>query len=169
MVVEIKKFSLNELKRLSEKHGYKIRLVGSDKLADYAGMNPMAAKDLGFTMPDDEIWIDKNLSNEVKCETIRHELNDTARMQQGKDYWPAHCDSLKAEKSTHIALPEKPQTSIKKQFQEEPVNNPVNSNFRQKKVKATRADSNDLGHFGIGRIRKVSGGYTRRTRTGRVL
>ena len=78
------------------KRGYKVKLVDAE-LKDYAGMNPLAAKDIGFPIPANEIWIDKKLPLLRQYFTLRHESEEMNLMQGGMSYWEAHKKALKIE------------------------------------------------------------------------
>jgi hypothetical protein len=82
--------TLNELIDFAKHLGYTVKFVHRNELRDYAGMNPMAAKEIGFKMPNDEIWIDRGLNDQGERETIIHELIETFKMKGGLKYWPAH-------------------------------------------------------------------------------
>jgi hypothetical protein len=53
-------------------------------------MNPMAGREFGFHTPKDTVFIDKNLSEDEKDRTLRHELREMHMMKQGMKYWDAH-------------------------------------------------------------------------------
>ncbi len=81
----------------AEEEGFKVKFVPSHTLLDYAGMNPRAAKAMGFKMPGGYIYIDKGLSVGEKCETIEHELHEEDLMGKGRKYWSAHEKALRVE------------------------------------------------------------------------
>jgi hypothetical protein len=78
----------------------KVKLVGSRKLADYAGMNDEAAKKLGYRkLPNKTILIDRNLSVKTKKRTLKHELIEMNLMEKKHmPYWVAHKIALKRER-----------------------------------------------------------------------
>ena len=66
------------LKRIEEyvhEHGIKIRFVETGRLYGYDGMNPEAAKEMGFPrIPANTIIVDKRLRGNTKYRTILHEI-----------------------------------------------------------------------------------------------
>lgn len=76
----------------------KIKYVSSKILKDYAGMNYLAGKVLGFPIKHNEIYIDKNLSKRNKIRTLKHELAEIKYMKKGMNYWKAHKLALIDEK-----------------------------------------------------------------------
>lgn len=86
------------LKTLAFKSGLKVELVSSRYLHDFIGMNPLAAKELGFRMPANKIWILKTLSAETQLHTLRHELIEYHHMMKGDKYFQAHVFALEHEK-----------------------------------------------------------------------
>lgn len=74
----------------------KIEYVNSKVLHDYAGMNSKAAKAMGFKMPDNTIYIDKEAKNKKRI--LKHERHEMRLMKKGMKYWPAHLSALEAEK-----------------------------------------------------------------------
>lgn len=76
----------------------KIKYVSSKVLKDYAGMNYLAARVMGFPMKDGDIFIDKNLSKKLKLRTIKHEVAEIKYMKKGYPYWKAHKLALIDEK-----------------------------------------------------------------------
>ncbi len=81
----------------AKKMGFSVREVGSYSLRDYAGMQPLAAKKLGYDMPPKVIHIDKDMSYKDKFKTLNHELIEIRKMQQGDSYWNAHKVALEKE------------------------------------------------------------------------
>ena len=87
----------------AKSRGYKVENKGKDVLHDYAGMNPLAAKAMGFTlpdgkpMPDDVIYLDSGADKSTNVKTLRHELHEMALMAKGQPYFQAHTESLKHE------------------------------------------------------------------------
>ena len=79
-------------------HGITVRLVGENELHDYAAMNEMAAKRIGFPCKKNEILLDKNPDMARRVRNLRHELVERNLMMEGKTYWDAHVISLKREK-----------------------------------------------------------------------
>lgn len=82
-----------------KKQHIKIELVGAKRLKDYAGMNPYAAKSIGFPLNKNTILIDKNLSIIEKHRTLKHEIQEMKHMRNGDTYWTAHKKALKEEKT----------------------------------------------------------------------
>lgn len=79
-------------------NGYRIKSVSSKVLKDYAGMNPYAAKQLGFrSIRPDEILVAKDLSSEKRRRTVNHELIEAGNMERGMPYWDAHKVALREE------------------------------------------------------------------------
>jgi hypothetical protein len=89
---------LTELVRQTRNRGIKVRFVADRKTQDYIGMNSRAAKVMGYSMPDNTIYVDKNLSQEGKYQTLKHELAELHLMtEHGMKYFPAHIIALKEE------------------------------------------------------------------------
>jgi hypothetical protein len=80
-----------------KKHGRKVRLVTSKTLQDYAGMNPLAAKDMHFKgCGKDEYLIRRDLSPTAKRQTLQHEIMEEKKMKKnGCKYMPAHISTMK--------------------------------------------------------------------------
>ena len=92
---------LNKLVQYANSNGYKV-IFNSKVLKDYAGMNPEAAKDIGFPDIDgnsktQEIIIDDGLPLETQVANLKHELTEVKLMRQGMVYWQAHELALKSE------------------------------------------------------------------------
>jgi len=80
-------------------NGIKVTFTDSKVLYDYGAMNPEAATKMGFPkIHENEIKIDKTLSEETQIKTLKHELTEWRLMDTGIEYWPAHLIALKAEK-----------------------------------------------------------------------
>ncbi len=86
---------LNRLIEECHQQGITVKFVPDAKTRDYIGMNPEAAKDMGFRIPPKTIYIDRNLSIEDKYHVLKHEMIEYGLMQ-GKNYtyWKAHCYAL---------------------------------------------------------------------------
>ena len=88
----------------TKEKGFNVEFVGDDVLHDYAGMNPEAAKSMGFKlpdgspMPDDVIYLDKKDTATHQTQTLRHELYELGLMRKGMVYFDAHKEALKHEK-----------------------------------------------------------------------
>jgi hypothetical protein len=83
----------------ARRRGYHVRQVPAKIMKDYIGMNPEAAKSIGFPIPENTIYIDKNLSEEAKYHTLKHENIETDLMKnKGWPYWRAHKRALELEK-----------------------------------------------------------------------
>ena len=79
----------------------KVRVVGEDILLDYKGMNPAAARILGFTpINDDEIL----LLDENDKETEQHERDEFDMIQAGATYWEAHRKLQERETEKEITM-----------------------------------------------------------------
>jgi hypothetical protein len=79
--------------------GIKVTFTDSRTLKDYAGMNPVIAKKMGFKNIDkNEILIDVQLPEDVQFRNLVHELIEQELMRDGDSYWEAHKKSLAAEK-----------------------------------------------------------------------
>lgn len=76
----------------------KVRLVGDNVLKDYAAMNWMVARSIGFKIPDREIWVSKSLDWDRRLKDLRHELYEADLMLDGYSYWDAHLRALEMEK-----------------------------------------------------------------------
>lgn len=89
------------LKRLEAKcreMGFKVKYVGERRLADYAGMNFYAAKDMGYpNCGKKEFHIARDMSNQEKYETLKHEMIESKLMADGDSYWEAHRVALRQE------------------------------------------------------------------------
>ena len=92
------KKALSKLVRDLRSRGYKVKFVSSDKLKDYTGMNDEAGQLFGIKITEQEIWIDKSMTNKIKYETLRHEAVEEPLMEDGMKYWPAHKIALQLEK-----------------------------------------------------------------------
>lgn len=72
---------LPQIISLARGQGYRVRRV-SRKLGPYAGMNPQAAKLLGFKgCPRNTLLIDKNQSERKQCQTLKHEIIEPHRIK----------------------------------------------------------------------------------------
>jgi hypothetical protein len=91
---------LADLIKVCKNHGISVKFVPDSKTRDYIGMNPEAAKDMGFKMPRDTFYIDRHLSTEDKYHTLKHELSEYNDMKnKGMPYWKAHVRALENEDS----------------------------------------------------------------------
>jgi hypothetical protein len=81
----------------AKKRGLKVKLVDSRRLKDYAGMNDLIAKKLGFKCPPKTIMADKHMSMPKQRQTLRHEIIERGHMANGMPYWKAHKIALKQE------------------------------------------------------------------------
>ena len=89
---------LRQLIEVCRRKGISVEFVGDELLHDYIGMNSEAARAMGFPMPDNTIYVDKNLRDQTKYETLRHEVIEMDLMREGKNYWPSHLVALKRER-----------------------------------------------------------------------
>ena len=81
------------------KQPMKIRLVNKRVLKDYAGMNPMAARALGYkNIRKNEILVASDTTESQRHTIINHEVDEMQHMEKGDDYWTAHKKALKSEK-----------------------------------------------------------------------
>ncbi len=90
-----KKF--NELRTQAREDHIHVVVVPHTKLKDYAGIHSELAKDWGYKMPKDTIYIDGSMPWKTKCQTLNHELYEFDDMKNGEKYWPAHVRALKHE------------------------------------------------------------------------
>jgi hypothetical protein len=89
----------NLLVKHAKSCGLNVKDVPSSRLNDYAGMNPCAAKKMGYKkIGKKEILIDKELPLKSRVRNLRHELIEYHDMSKGKDYFPAHKKALVAER-----------------------------------------------------------------------
>ena len=87
------------LVEVAKKEGFKLNFKGEELLHDFAGMNPEAARAMGYSCESDEIIIDRSLPLKTQCKNLRHELWEAAKMKYGHwKYWPAHLSALRSEK-----------------------------------------------------------------------
>ena len=105
---------LHSLLDYSKQLGIKVNFVPSEKLKDFAGMNPKIGKVMGFSIPAKTILIDEHLSLKDKYETLLHELYEYGLMRKGMKYWDAHLKSLAIEKQGRVSVPYKPCRKMKK-------------------------------------------------------
>ena len=77
--------------------GYRVVFVKPRVLHDYAGMNPEAARVMGYPMPANEIRIEEGMGWKDSYETLRHELREMGLMRGGMKYYPAHVIALRYE------------------------------------------------------------------------
>ena len=90
---------LPELLAWCKAHGIKIT-AAKNKLHDFAAMNPVVAKKMGYKgIKDNELHIDESQPPDKIFTTIVHEFDETNDMKANKKpYWPAHVKALKREK-----------------------------------------------------------------------
>jgi hypothetical protein len=88
----------NRLVKSLEKEGTKVVLVSDRFLGDYAGMNPEAAKAMGFRMPKDTIYITESSPYEERYKNLMHEIGEEEKMEDGQSYWKAHRQELREER-----------------------------------------------------------------------
>lgn len=90
----------NELKRLiayAKRKGLKISFVGQMTLHDYAAMNPVEGKAMGWDIGKNEIEIDKHRPLNKQVKDLRHEFVEMGLMKSGQPYAEAHVTALKLE------------------------------------------------------------------------
>jgi hypothetical protein len=84
----------NLIKQLREQ-GIKTKFVPDAKTRDYLGMNPEAAKAMGYRMPAKTFYVDRNMSAKDKYETLKHEYDEYLDMKdKGYPYWKSHVRAL---------------------------------------------------------------------------
>lgn len=89
---------LEELIKYAESKNYKVEFVGKEELHDYAGMNPEAAKAMGYEdIEHNELQLDKYQDEETQAVNLRHEIIEKNLMKAGLKYFPAHVTALKLE------------------------------------------------------------------------
>ena len=81
-----------------------VEMKGNRELHDYAGMNPEAAKVMGWPDKDKAILVDEHQPQKTEVKDVVHEVVEVEEMKQGETYHDAHFDALKAE--TTIKTPE---------------------------------------------------------------
>ena len=91
-----KKFQ--ELVDLAAGQGLKVEIVPDKVTYDFVGMNPLAARQLGFECPPRVIQIDDHLNWKEKYHTLKHELIELGLMSEGMSYGSAHKIALRYEK-----------------------------------------------------------------------
>ena len=90
---------LKDLLAWCESKGIKVKFVGEKELADFAGMNPEAAKKFGYKgIKKDELLIDVTLPEDIQFKNLIHELVENELIADGDPYWSAHKKALVAEK-----------------------------------------------------------------------
>ena len=83
--------------------GYKVILVPTSALKDYAAMNDEAGRKIGFRykgkkLPDKTILIDRNMSVKTKLRDLKHEIIEMNLMEKRHmKYWPAHLIATRRE------------------------------------------------------------------------
>lgn len=76
---------------MSIKRKLRIKKVNRKSLVDFAGMNKIAARKLGYRMPrNTDIVIVKGLSRKQTGRTIGHEKYEMNQMIKGDNYFTAH-------------------------------------------------------------------------------
>ena len=89
---------LEELIEHIEAKGYKVKFVSGKRMHDYLGMNPEAAKDMGWPCEKKTFLILATADTKTQLETLRHELIEFHQMKDNKkDYHEAHIVALKGE------------------------------------------------------------------------
>lgn len=84
-----------KLKSWAESQGWTVKEVTKTILHDYAAMNPAAAKSMGFSMPNNEMWLQSGMLDKDRYTDLSHELIEYRLMKSGMRYWPAHEFSTK--------------------------------------------------------------------------
>lgn len=93
------KKGIRYLVRVCHHKGIKVVWCKDKETRDYLGMNPQAAKILGFPLRNKHCFlIDKNMSFEDKYKVLRHELEEYCLIKGGDTYWKAHTISLDGER-----------------------------------------------------------------------
>lgn len=89
---------LHDLIEEANRRGLKVRYCTDKFSKDYIGMNPEAAKDMGWPSAKNTIYIDRALSPEDKYHVLKHELIEYDRMKNhGDTYFRAHSLALEQE------------------------------------------------------------------------
>ena len=91
--------------------GAPVEMKGNKELHDYAGMNPEAAKVMGWPDKDKAILVDEHQPQKTEVKDVVHEVVEVEEMKQGESYHDAHLDALKAE--TTIKTPEQLVNKVK--------------------------------------------------------
>jgi hypothetical protein len=89
-----------DLLEQAKSDGWTVTYVGNSKLLDYQGMNPEAAKEMGYTpeIGKREIHMQRSCKTwKHKYQLLWHELFEVHRMERGESYWDAHRKSLAEE------------------------------------------------------------------------
>jgi len=102
MVIKMAKHSyyeqkFKELKDECKERGITVKLVNDYKTRDYLGMNPEAAKSIGYPIPNNTIYVDRQMNWRDRYGTLVHEVIEYKLMNKGDSYWKAHCKALDAE------------------------------------------------------------------------
>lgn len=91
MKIKLWHVKLRDLIRVCNKQGISVKFVPDAKTRDYCGMNPLAAKTMGYKMPQKTFYVDRNQSNEDKYHILKHELIEYNLMKdKNMKYFPAH-------------------------------------------------------------------------------
>jgi 3-mercaptopyruvate sulfurtransferase SseA len=94
----MKNKEFEKLLKYCEDNGLIVSFVDSRSLRDYSGMNPDAAKTMGFHhIKPNEIEIDRTMPEETQCRNLKHELIEKRLMDGGMEYWQAHSEALDKE------------------------------------------------------------------------
>jgi hypothetical protein len=81
----------------AKKRGLTVKQVDTRRLKDYAGMNDLIAKKMGFKCPKNTVMVDRHMSIPKQRQTVRHEIIERGEMAKGMPYWKAHKIALKRE------------------------------------------------------------------------
>lgn len=95
---------LHNLLVYAKGQGFKVVYKSSKIMYGYAGLHFLVDDNLGLKIPDNEVWIDKNLKREELFRTINHELIEIRMMQEGKSYWDAHKFATRKEIDTTFLI-----------------------------------------------------------------
>jgi hypothetical protein len=69
----------------------RIKKVSSRSLVDFAGMNRLAARKLGYKMPKNtDIVVARGMSKRKTGRVIKHEQSEMSDMKKGDSYFAAH-------------------------------------------------------------------------------
>ncbi len=87
------KRKFDELKKQAARAGRRVR--DSQRLYDYAAMNPTAARILGIpNYPQKTILLSAERTLKQKCHDLEHELKEEKLLLKGYKYWIAHVKTL---------------------------------------------------------------------------
>ena len=91
--------ALHDLIKECKQAGIRVKFVPDYKTRDYLGMNPLAAKAMGFNNCNGKtVLIDNQMNYKDKYIVLKHELDEWTMMRKhGMEYWQAHDIALDLE------------------------------------------------------------------------